>query len=80
MRMTQTIRLCQRAAIEMLMKDYLVLLSGEVRMGPGVASRVDVAEIVRKKWAGIGYLGRGQNNGDQSHSNSITGIGGFFRH
>ncbi len=45
----------QRAAIEMLVKDYLVLLSGEVRMGPGVASRVDVADIVRKKWADIGY-------------------------
>ena len=45
----------QRAAIEMLVKDYLVLLSGEARMGPGVASRVHVADIVRKKWADIGY-------------------------
>jgi S-adenosylmethionine synthetase len=45
----------QRAAIEMLVKDYLVLLSGEVRMGPGVASRVHVADIVRQKWADIGY-------------------------
>src|ERR1019366_1739212 len=45
----------QRAAIEMLVKDYLVLLSGEVRMGSGVASRVHVADIVRKKWADIGY-------------------------
>jgi hypothetical protein len=47
----------QRAAIEMQIKDYFVPLSGELRMGSGVASRVDVAEIVRKKWADIGCSG-----------------------
>ena len=45
----------QRAAIEMLAKDHLVILSGEVRMGPEVARRVRVADIIRKKWAEIGY-------------------------
>jgi S-adenosylmethionine synthetase len=45
----------QRAAIEMLAKDYLVFVSGEVRMGPEVARRVRVADIVRGKWAEIGY-------------------------
>ena len=45
----------QRAAIEMLAKDYLVIVSGELRMGPDVASRVRIGNIIRKKWADIGY-------------------------
>lgn len=46
----------QRTAVEILAKDYLVVVSGEVRMGPRVISQVDVANIVRNKWAEIGYL------------------------
>jgi S-adenosylmethionine synthetase len=45
----------QRTAIEMLAKDHLVVVSGEIRMGPDVASRVRIADVVRKKWSDIGY-------------------------
>jgi S-adenosylmethionine synthetase len=46
---------CQRTAIEMLAKDHLVFVSGEMRMGPDVVRHVRIDEIVRKKWAEIGY-------------------------
>ena len=39
------------------MRPTLCHALGEVRMGSGVASRVDVADIVRKKWADFGYSG-----------------------
>jgi S-adenosylmethionine synthetase len=45
----------QRTAIEMLVKDHLVVVSGEVRMGPEIAPRVRIADIIRSKWADIGY-------------------------
>jgi len=45
----------QRTAIEMLVKDHLVVVSGEVRMGPGIAPLVRIPDIVRSKWADIGY-------------------------
>src|SRR5579859_3542097 len=45
----------QRAAIEMLAKDHLVFVSGEMRMGPAVAPHLRIDEIVRKKWAELGY-------------------------
>lgn len=45
----------QRVALEMLAKDHLVMVSGEIRMGPDVYPRVKIAEIVRNKWTEIGY-------------------------
>ncbi len=45
----------QRAAIEMLAKDHLVIVSGEVRMGPEIAGQIRVADIVKRKWTEIGY-------------------------
>jgi S-adenosylmethionine synthetase len=45
----------QRTAIEILAKDHLVVVSGEVRMGPGVAPAVDVDAIVRQAWREVGY-------------------------
>src|SRR5262245_15619348 len=44
-----------RTAIEMLVKDNLLIVSGEVRMSPAVAAAVNVAAIARRKWAEIGY-------------------------
>lgn len=50
----------QRTAIEMLLKDHLVMVSGEVRMGPKVAQRVDVPEVVRRTWEAIGHQDAGK--------------------
>ena len=45
----------QRAAIEILAKGFLVIVSGEIRMGPRVAQCVSVADIIKNKWSAIGY-------------------------
>ena len=45
----------QRTAIEMLAKDHLVVVSGEVRMGPDVAPKVRIPMIIASKWQEIGY-------------------------
>ena len=45
----------QRTAIEMLAKDRLVVVSGEVKMSPAVASRVDIGQIGRQVWHDVGY-------------------------
>ena len=45
----------QRAAIEILAKDYLVFLSGEMRTGPDMAQHVRIDDLVRQKWKDIGY-------------------------
>jgi len=45
----------QRTAIEMLAKDHLVVISGEIRMSPNVMGKVDVSKVVRDQWRRIGY-------------------------
>jgi S-adenosylmethionine synthetase len=45
----------QRTALEMLAKDFLVVISGEARLGPDVRRMVDFREIVRNRWAEVGY-------------------------
>jgi S-adenosylmethionine synthetase len=47
----------QRFAVEMVAKDRLVAVTGEVKLGPGVASRIDVAGIGRRVWTRVGYPG-----------------------
>lgn len=47
----------QRFGLEILAKGYLVVLSGEMRLGPNVARQVDFDAIVRETWAQLGYLG-----------------------
>jgi S-adenosylmethionine synthetase len=43
----------QRLAVEMLAKDRLVVLSGEVKFGPRVL--VDVGKVVRQVWSDVGF-------------------------
>lgn len=45
----------QRTAIEMLAKDHLVVVSGEIRLGAAVKAAVDIPGVVRRKWREIGY-------------------------
>jgi len=45
----------QRTAIEILAKDRLVMLSGEVKFGPRVAERLDIRRIVETAWERVGY-------------------------
>jgi S-adenosylmethionine synthetase len=45
----------QRAAVEILAKDHLVFVSGEMRTGPDVAGQLRIDDIIRKKWTEIGY-------------------------
>lgn len=45
----------QRTAIEMLAKEHLVVVSGEVRMGPDVAAAVDIDAVARQVWRDVGY-------------------------
>jgi len=45
----------QRFAVEILSKDRIVFVSGEVKLGPGVAAALDVAAVVRRQWAEVGY-------------------------
>lgn len=45
----------QRSAIEILAKDYLVVVSGEIKNSPAVASRIDVSRIVKDAWTGAGF-------------------------
>jgi len=47
----------QRAAIEILAKDHLVVVSGEIRTGPEVTRALDIDAIVRGVWREIGYPG-----------------------
>jgi S-adenosylmethionine synthetase len=47
----------QRFAIEMLLKNRLAFVSGEVRMGRHIAQRVNVDAIVHEIWDEIGYEG-----------------------
>lgn len=46
----------QRTAIEILGKDYLVIVSGEMRVSPEIDKHLDIPEIIRNKWREIGYL------------------------
>jgi S-adenosylmethionine synthetase len=45
----------QRFAIEGVVKDFCLFLSGEVRMGPAISARVNVADLARAKWTEVGY-------------------------
>jgi S-adenosylmethionine synthetase len=42
-------------AVEGLVKDHLVMISGEVKLSPGVAKRIDVAGLIRQQWTTVGY-------------------------
>lgn len=44
-----------RTAIECLAKDNLLIVSGEVKMPAEVRARIDVGELARSVWTGIGY-------------------------
>jgi S-adenosylmethionine synthetase len=45
----------QRFAIEGIVKDHLVVVSGECRMGHDIARAVDIDAVVRRKWEEVGY-------------------------
>lgn len=47
----------QRMAIEGLTKDHFVVISGEMKLGPGVAAALDVDAIIRRVWREVGYQG-----------------------
>jgi len=47
----------QRVAVEILAKDYLIVLSGEMRIGADVRSEIDIDSIIRRKWESLGYPG-----------------------
>lgn len=45
----------QRVAVEILAKDRLVVVSGEIKLGPTVAGMLDIQAIVRAGWDRVGY-------------------------
>lgn len=47
----------QRMAVEGLTKDNLVMISGEMKLGPRVAAAFDPEAIIRKVWRNVGYAG-----------------------
>ncbi|WGM40023.1 methionine adenosyltransferase [Caulobacter sp. NIBR1757] len=47
----------QRTAIEALTKDNLVMLSGEMKLGPKVAAAFDPEAVIREVWRNVGYAG-----------------------
>lgn len=44
-----------RTAIECLAKDNLLIVSGEVKLTDAIRSKLDVVELGREVWKGIGY-------------------------
>ncbi len=47
----------QRMAIEGLTKDNLVVITGELKLGPKVAAAFDAEAVVRETWRKVGYAG-----------------------
>src|SRR6185312_13945351 len=44
-----------RTAVECLVKDNLLIVSGEVKLTPWIKGQLDVVRLARKVWKDVGY-------------------------